>query len=82
MSSTGSPQEKPVTVTEHEQQLQARGWPGVPFLARRWGVSSKVVRDIPRDRLPYISFGQSDMRRYDPADIAAFEEREKRGAAA
>lgn len=70
------------TVDEHERQLQARGWPGVPQLAARWHISRALVRAIPRDRLPYISFGQSDVRRYDPADVDAFEVREKQGAAA
>lgn len=70
------------SVEEHERQLQAPGWPGVKDLADRWGVSRRNVRKIPREKLPYLSFGDSDIRKYDPADVAAFEEREKRGAAA
>lgn len=74
--------DRTLTVDEHERQLQARGWPGVPDLARKWGVSRATVRKIDRAKLPYLSFGNSDMRRYDPVDIAAFEERGKRGEAA
>lgn len=71
-----------LTVEQHQQQLEARGWPGVKQLADRWHVSRATVRKIPREKLPYISFGDSDVRRYDPADVALFEEREKQGVAA
>lgn len=71
-----------MTTAEHQQQLEARSWPGVKDLSARWGISRALVRAIPRERLPYLTFGQSDVRRYDPVDIAAYEEREKRGAAA
>lgn len=70
------------TVQEHERQLQAQGWPGVPELAAKWGVSRATVRKIARERLPYLEFGGTHIRRYDPADIVAFEEREKAGVAA
>lgn len=59
--------------------MEARGWPGVKYLAERWGISRALVRGIPRERLPYLAFGQSDVRRYDPADIEAYEAREKQG---
>lgn len=70
------------SVDEHQAQIVARSWPGVPDLAARWGVSRATVRKIPRDRLPYLDFGGTHIRRYDPADVASYEEREKQGAAA
>ena len=71
-----------MTVDEHERQLEARGWPGVKQLAERWGISRALVRRIPRKNLPYLTFGDSDVRRYDPADVDAYEQNEKQGAAA
>lgn len=84
MPAPSSPEKVPasMTVEQHERQLQASGWPGVAVLARKWGVSRKTVRDIPRDQLPYISFGQSDVRRYDPDDVERFEAKAKKGIAA
>lgn len=67
------------TVDEQQRQIEARGWPGVKELHERWGISRALVRAIPREKLPYLTFGQSDVRRYDPSDVAAYEDREKRG---
>lgn len=68
------------TVEQQERQLQARGWPGVKQLAERWGLTRYSVRHIPREKLPYLSFGLTDIRRYDPMDVDAFEQREKQPA--
>ncbi len=65
----------------HARQLEAITWPGVPELHRRWRISPALVRAIPRDKLPYLTFGKSDVRRYDPRDVEAYEQTEKRGAA-
>lgn len=65
----------------HTRRLEAVNWLGVSELAARWGISPDVVREIPRDRLPYLPFGASFIRRYDPRDVESYEEREKRGGA-
>jgi hypothetical protein len=54
----------------------------VQDLAARWKIAESTVRDIPRDRLPYMEFGRGrklKRRRYHPADVLAYEasEREK-----
>lgn len=67
---------------EHGAQLAAAGWPGVPELAAKWGVSRPSVRKIPREHLPYLEFGDTKMRRYDPADVARYEQTAKHGHAA
>lgn len=71
-----------MTVLEHERHLMARGWPGVKQLAERWGISRALVRKIDRVKLPYLAFGETDVRRYDPADVEMYEQREKTGVAA
>lgn len=67
---------------EHDEQLQASTWWKTKDLAARWGVSRDTVLAIPREKLPYLEFGNSNMRRYKPDDVLAFEENEKRGEAA
>lgn len=62
---------------EHAHQLAAVRYLTVQDLAARWGVSEDVVRDLERKKLPYITLGQSRLRRYDPRDVEAFEQREK-----
>jgi hypothetical protein len=51
----------------------------VQNLAGRWSVAESTVRDIPRDQLPYKEFGKKRLkrRRYHPADVAAYEERDR-----
>jgi hypothetical protein len=59
------------------RELEAKAsWITVSQLAQRWGVCHSTVRDIPRDQLPFIEFGTGARyrrRRYDPADVQAFE---------
>lgn len=66
---------------EHAKQIDAVRWAGVPELSDRWGVGAKIIRAIPREKLPYLTLGKSDVRRYDPSDVEAYEQAEKRGAA-
>lgn len=63
-------------------QMESSRWLGVPELALRWNVSRASVRKIPRDKLPYITFGGTSVRRYKPADVEHFESTEKWGHAA
>lgn len=67
---------------EHARQMASAQWPGVAILAARWGISGKLVRAIDRAKLPYLTFGESDVRRYDPADVDTYERNEKQGHAA
>jgi hypothetical protein len=67
---------------EHTRRLAAARFATVQILAKRWGVSEDTVRAIPRAQLPYMEFGESHMRRYDPADVAAYEALSKDGKAA
>lgn len=69
-------------VLEHTRQIEAVRWMPASDLAARWGVSVKTVRKIPRDALPYLTLGSSDVRRYDPRDVEAYEAANKRGTAA
>jgi hypothetical protein len=64
----------------HARQLDAVLYLKVNDLAARWGVDPEQVTLIPREQLPYLEFGGSRSRRYDPRDIEAYEERAKRGA--
>lgn len=64
---------------EHAKQLEAVRFLTVQDLAARYGVDEDTVRAVPRDRLPYLPFGKSGMRRYDPRDVERFEERAKAG---
>lgn len=64
---------------DHARQLDSVRWLGVKDLVLRWGIAKATVRAIPRDRLPYLLFGESNVRRYDPRDVEAYEDAEKRG---
>lgn len=66
---------------EHGRQIEAVHWISVQDLAKRWSVSVVTVRGISRDKLPYLALGKTRVRRYDPRDVEAFEEREKKGLA-
>lgn len=66
---------------EHARQLEAVLWLTVGDLAVRWKVSPATVRKIDRARLPYLTLGQSGVRRYDPRDVESYEAESKRGAA-
>lgn len=63
----------------HTLQLASARWMTVQQLAARWKLARATVRGIPRDRLPYITFGSSNVRRYDPVDVEAFERTAKLG---
>jgi len=65
----------------HAKQLDAVLWAKVSDLAARWGVDPETVLAIPRAELPYMTFGGSEARRYDPRDVEAYEQRHKQGAA-
>jgi hypothetical protein len=67
---------------EHARQIEAVHWLGVRDLVNRWGVSAATVRKIARERLPYLLFGDSQLRRYDPRDVERYEDTMKRGDAA
>lgn len=56
----------------------------VQKLAARWDIAESTVRDIPRDQLPYKEFGKKRLkrRRYHPADVFAYEERDRQAEAA
>lgn len=63
-------------------QIESVRWLGVPELALRWNVSRASVRKIPREQLPYITFGGTSVRRYKPTDVEHFESTAKWGTAA
>lgn len=65
---------------EHGIQIEAVCWVSVVDLAVRWGVSKKIVRDIPRAELPYLTLGGSVTRRYDPRDVERYESNTKHGS--
>lgn len=64
---------------EHARQLNAVHYAKASDLVARWGVDDEQIAAIPRGELPYIEFGASRSRRYDPRDVEAFEERRKEG---
>lgn len=43
-------------------------------LAARWDVDPDTVTALPREQLPYLEFGKSKARRYDPRDVEAYEQ--------
>ena len=63
----------------HAKQLEAVHWLQVNDLAARWGISPGSVRKIPRDKLPYLLFGESNQRRFDPRDVERYESEQKAG---
>lgn len=65
----------------HTRQLESVHWLGVEALAVRWGVSKGTVRKIARQALPYLTFGETMIRRFDPRDVETYEAEMKRGAA-
>ncbi|HEY4306546.1 MAG TPA: hypothetical protein VGM82_18870 [Gemmatimonadaceae bacterium] len=42
-------------------------------------MSRGSVRKIARDKLPYLEFGGTNTRRYDPADVERYEQTAKHG---
>jgi hypothetical protein len=58
---------------EHAAQLEAVSFLTVQELAGRWGISEDSVRAIARAELPYLVFGKTRIRRYDPRDVQRFE---------
>lgn len=63
----------------HARQIDAVRFATVQQLAERWVISEDAVRAIPREQLPYLQFGRSRMRRYDPRDVERYEEAQKLG---
>lgn len=66
----------------HERRLAAARWWRVRHLCQRWDVGRKTVYAIPRASLPYIEYGDSKQRRYDPRDVEQYEQAAKRGEVA
>jgi hypothetical protein len=66
---------------QHARHIDAVVYVTVQDLAARWGVDDETVRLIPREQLPYLEFGKSRMRRYNPDDVLAYEASAKAGAA-
>lgn len=62
---------------QHAKQIEAVQWLSVNDLAARWGISPGSVRKIARDALPYLLFGESNQRRYDPRDVEQYEAEQK-----
>lgn len=67
---------------EHTRQLAAVNFATVQILAARWGVDEDTVRAIPASALPYLAFGKSNRRRYDPRDVERYEAKQKEEHAA
>jgi hypothetical protein len=65
---------------EHARQLEAVLFVKASELAARWNVDVDTVLNIPRAKLPFLEYGKSQTRRYDPRDVEAYERAEK-GAA-
>jgi hypothetical protein len=63
---------------DHARQLEAVRWLTVRELKARWGVSESLVRKIPRAKLPYITLGETSVRRYHPDDVERFEAEERK----
>lgn len=61
----------------HARQLESIHWLGTKELMLRWGIAKETVRAIPREQLPYLLFGETNIRRYDPRDVEAFESEQK-----
>lgn len=66
---------------EHARQLEAVFYVKTSDLAARWNIDVDEVLEISRDKLPYLEYGKTNSRRYDPRDVETYEDREKRGAA-
>lgn len=66
---------------EHAREIEAVLWMKVADLSARWGLDAETIKMIPREKLPFLEFGERGDRRYDPRDVEAFEAREKKGAA-
>lgn len=63
----------------HAAQLAAARFLSARDLAGRWGVDDDTVRAIPRSQLPYLTLGKSNLRRYAPGDVEAYEAANRRG---
>jgi hypothetical protein len=66
----------------HAKQLDAVHWAKTSELKARWGIDEEIILAIPRADLPYLEFGDSNARRYDPCDVEAYERTHKGAAAA
>jgi len=64
----------------HAKQIEAVNWLTVQDLAARWHVAPGTVRKVPRSTLPYLLFGASNQRRYDPRDVERYEDVQKHAA--
>jgi len=64
---------------EHARQLEAVNFVKTSDLVARWGWDVEVVLAIPREELPYLEYGKTRARRYDPRDVETYEDKAKRG---
>lgn len=62
---------------EHAKQLDAVLWAKSSDLVARWGIEAEEIQKIPRTELPYLEFGASNARRYDPRDVEQYEQTHK-----
>lgn len=67
---------------EHSKQLDAVLFAKTSDLSARWSIDVETILSIPRAELPYIEYGKSRTRRYDPRDVEAYEQHAKKGEAA
>jgi hypothetical protein len=63
---------------DHARQIESVHWLSVNDLRARWAVSAVVIRQIPREKLPYITLGETSIRRYRPDDVERFEAEERK----
>lgn len=64
---------------EHARQLESVFFAKTSELAARWNIDVESVTAIPRKELPYLEYGKTKSRRYDPRDVEAYELRAKQG---
>jgi hypothetical protein len=67
---------------QHARQIEAVKFLTVQELADRWRVDDETVRKIDRTELPFLEFGKSRMRRYDPREVERYEQQGKGESAA
>lgn len=65
---------------EHHEAIESATWFTSSQLAARWNVGQTTVLMIPREALPYRTFGlgKRPRRRYSPAAVHAFEQSDSR----
>jgi hypothetical protein len=82
MTATRTVAEIRAEAMQHARQIEAVKFLTVQDLALRWRVDDETVRKIDRASLPYLEFGKSKMRRYDPREVERYEQQGKGESAA